>query len=104
MRLSVCVVSVLVGAVFTPVCALAEESDAQTLDAVKVTSPILSSQAQSIELQRLAVNVVSAIAADDIGQLPDQTAAAALARGRSALSRFEVRPRAGRRSRLTASM
>jgi len=57
-----------------------DELQAQTLDAVKVTSPILSSQAQSIELQREAVNVVSAIAADDIGQLPDQTAAAALAR------------------------
>jgi len=51
----------------------ADELQAHTLDAVKVTSPILSSQAQSIELQRMAVNVVSAIAADDIGQLPDQT-------------------------------
>jgi len=74
-------VSACVLVVFTPLCALAEASDdAQTLDAVKVSAPILSSQAQSIELQRMAVNVVSAIAADDIGQLPDQTAAAALAR------------------------
>jgi len=80
MSLSVRHVPVFVLAVFTPLCALAEEFDAQTLDAVKVTSPILSSQAQSIELQRMAVNMVSAIAADDIGQLPDQTAAAALAR------------------------
>jgi len=59
---------------------VALSDDAQTLDAVKVTSPLLSSQAQSIQLQRMAVNVVSSIAADDIGALPDQTAAAALAR------------------------
>ncbi|WP_020210169.1 TonB-dependent receptor [Gilvimarinus chinensis] len=43
-------------------------------------SPIADSQAQSIALQRDAVNVVSAIAADDIGRFPDHTAAAALAR------------------------
>lgn len=54
--------------------------EATQLDAVRVSAPILASQAQSIELQREAVNVVSAIAADDIGQFPDQTAAAALAR------------------------
>jgi len=71
---------VLLWAAFMPFPILAQTLDTQTLDAVNVTSPILSSQTQSIELQREAVNVVSAIAADDIGQLPDQTAAAALAR------------------------
>lgn len=67
---------------FSPPLA-AQEADSEEirqLDAVRVTAPIVASQAQSIELQREAVNVVSAIASDDIGQFPDQTAAAALAR------------------------
>ncbi|MDO3381162.1 TonB-dependent receptor [Gilvimarinus algae] len=54
---------------------------APVMEELLVTArPIADSQAQSIALQRDAVNVISAIAADDIGRFPDHTAAAALAR------------------------
>lgn len=56
------------------------DPQAKELDAVKVTAPNLSSQAESIAIQREAVNVVTAISADAVGDFPDQTAAAALSR------------------------
>lgn len=56
------------------------DPQAKELDAVKVTAPNLSSQAESIAIQREAVNVATAISADAVGDFPDQTAAAALSR------------------------
>lgn len=52
------------------------DPQAKELDAVKVTAPNLSSQAESIAIQREAVNVATAISADAVGDFPDQTAAA----------------------------
>lgn len=43
-------------------------------------TPIKDSLANSLEVQRKAPNIISAITADDAGQFPDQTVAAALAR------------------------
>ncbi|MGQ9427259.1 TonB-dependent receptor [Gilvimarinus sp. F26214L] len=47
---------------------------------VVTASPIRDSQAEAIDRQREAVNVVNIIASDTIGRFPDQTAASALAR------------------------
>lgn len=53
----------------------------EQVDEVIVTaSPIVQSLTRSLDIQRRADNVKSAIAADAIGRFPDQTAAAALAR------------------------
>ncbi len=77
-------------------------------------SPIADSQAQSIALQRDAVNVVSAIAADDIGRFPDHTAQrrwrayrplpCSATRVNHATFRYEAHRRAGPPSLLMASM
>lgn len=54
--------------------------DAQIEEIVVTASPIVQSLTRSLDIQRRADNVKSAIAADAIGRFPDQTAAAALAR------------------------
>jgi len=59
----------------------AEGSPARTTDTVIVTAtPIRDSIEKSIQVQRLADNIMSVVAADTIGRFPDQTAAAALSR------------------------
>ena len=47
---------------------------------VVTATPIRDSIVKSLEVQRLADNIVSVVAADAIGRFPDQTAAAALSR------------------------
>jgi hypothetical protein len=47
---------------------------------VVIGSPIVGSQAAAIRRQRSADNIVNVIAADTVGQFPDQNAAAALSR------------------------
>ena len=61
---------------------------ATTLDEVVVTaSPIVGSQRAALIQQRNADNLVNVIAADTVGQFPDQNSAAALARLRDGLRR-----------------
>ena len=58
---------------------LAQAQDAQ-VDELVVTGSIVGSQRAAIAEQRNAENLVSVIAADTVGQFPDQNSAAALAR------------------------
>ncbi|MDP1616921.1 TonB-dependent receptor [Phenylobacterium sp.] len=58
---------------------LAQAQDAQ-VDELIVTGSIVGSQRAAIAEQRNADNLVSVIAADTVGQFPDQNSAAALAR------------------------
>lgn len=61
--------------------AAAEAEAAAAANEIVVSgSPIRDSLANSLELQRKAPNIISAITADDAGQFPDQTVAAALSR------------------------
>ena len=61
--------------------ALAAEADAPGVEEVVITgSPIVGSQRAALQQQREADNLVNVIAADTIGQFPDQNSAAALAR------------------------
>jgi TonB-dependent receptor len=77
-------VSALMTVALVPAAAaqdLSGQQDATTLDEVVVTgSPIVGSQAAAIRQQRNADNIVNVIAADTVGQFPDQNAAAALSR------------------------
>lgn len=55
--------------------------DTQTVDDIVVTaSPIVGSQRAALNQQRNADNLINVIAADTVGQFPDQNSAAALAR------------------------
>lgn len=55
--------------------------DAADVEAVVITaSPIIGSQRAALEQQRAADNLINVIAADTVGQFPDQNSAAALAR------------------------
>jgi len=57
------------------------DQEATAVDEIVVTgSPIVGSQAAAIRRQRNADNIVNVIAADTVGQFPDQNAAAALSR------------------------
>lgn len=59
----------------------ARDLDAQTVDDIVVTgSPIVGSQRAALNQQRTADNLINVIAADTVGQFPDQNSAAALAR------------------------
>ena len=60
--------------------ALAQEAGANEVDELVVTGSIVGSQRAAIAEQRNAENLVSVIAADTVGQFPDQNSAAALAR------------------------
>lgn len=52
-----------------------------TVDEILVTaSPIVGSQTEAIRRQRAASNVINVAASDQVGQFPDQSAAAALSR------------------------
>jgi TonB-dependent receptor len=63
------------------VASAAFAEDAAEVGEVVVTGrPIVGSQAAAIEAQRVADNLVNVIAADTVGQFPDQNSAAALAR------------------------
>ncbi len=58
-----------------------EQQDPTSLeDIVVIGSPIVGSQAAAIRRQRNADNIINVIAADTVGQFPDQNAAAALSR------------------------
>lgn len=59
----------------------AQVQDAQAVDDIVVTaSPIVGSQRAALNQQRNADNLINVIAADTVGQFPDQNSAAALAR------------------------
>jgi hypothetical protein len=63
-----------------PTSAATPAEKAEVDEIVVTASPIVQSLTRSLDIQRKADNVKSAIAADAIGRFPDQTAAAALAR------------------------
>ncbi|RAK52662.1 TonB-dependent receptor [Phenylobacterium deserti] len=56
------------------------EAPDDTVDEVIVTGSIVGSQMAALQQQRAADNLVNIVAADNIGQFPDQNSAAALAR------------------------
>lgn len=77
----------VVAAAFAPAAAAqtaqtgSQEPETTTVDEIVVTgSPIVGSQAAAIRRQRNADNIINVIAADTVGQFPDQNAAAALSR------------------------
>ena len=74
-------VSVAALALATGVAAQEGATPVSTVDEIIVTGqPIVGSQRAALLRQREADNVVSVIAADTVGQFPDQNAAAALSR------------------------
>jgi TonB-dependent receptor len=73
-------ISILFAAPGASAQATAPASDPEETVVVTGTRPIIGSQRAAISAQRNAENLVSVIAADTVGQFPDQNAAAALSR------------------------